>query len=85
MALVRPSFLNIGSKSVKAVRVIIFRRKIFFERKIFNSVVDGLFLFLKLPMTRRVQVRRVVGDLYNTCVGCHPGSEAGGGGFESRY
>ena len=33
--------------------------KFFFERKIFNSVVGVFFLFLKLPMKRRVQVCRV--------------------------
>ena len=31
------------------------------------------------------QVCRVVAVLYNTSVGCHRGSEAGSGGFESRY
>ena len=36
-----------------------------------------------MPMTRRVQVCRV-GVLYDTNVECHGGSEAGGGGFESR-
>ena len=65
--------------------MIIFRRKSFFESKIFKSAIGVFyFLFLKLPMTRRVQVCRV-GVLNNTCVGCHCGSEAGGGGFESGY
>ena len=43
------------------------------------------FFFLKLPKTRRVQVCRVVGVLYNTCIACHGCSESRGGGFESRY
>ena len=64
--------------------VVIFRRKNFFERKIFNSVVGVFFLSLKLPMTRKVQACRV-GVLYKTSVGCYRGSEAGGGGFKSRY
>ena len=42
---------------------IIFRRKIFCERKIFNSVVSVFFLFLK--MTRRARVCRA-GVLYKT-------------------
>ena len=36
-------------------------------------------------MTRKVQVCRVVGVPFNTSAGYHRGSEAGGGGFESRY
>ena len=48
--------------------IFIFRRKTFFERKIFNSVIGVFFLFLKLPMTLRVQVCRIVGVLYNECV-----------------
>ena len=47
-----------------------------------NSVV-GVFSF---PETaHEAQVCRAVSVLFNTCVGCHHGSEAGGGGFESRY
>ena len=42
-----------------------FPSKKFFERKIFNSLV--FFLFLKLSMTRRLRVCRVVGGLHNTC------------------
>ena len=64
--------------------IIIFRRNFYLERKIFNSVIGVFFLFLKLPMTRRVQVCRD-GVLYSTSIGCHCGSEAGGGGFESHY
>ena len=55
-----------------------------FLKKIFNSVVGVFFLFLKLPMTRRVQVCRL-GILYNTGLGCHRGSETGEGGFKFRY
>ena len=63
---------------------IIFRRKCFFERRKFNSVVGVFFLFLKLSMTRRLQVCRV-GVFCNTSVGCHRGSEVGSAGFKSRY
>ena len=63
---------------------VIFRRKNILEKKISNSVV-GVFFFLKLPMTRTVQVCWVVGVLYNTCIGCHRVSESGGGEFEFRY
>ena len=56
--------------------IVIFRRKsFFFARKIFNSVVT-VFFVLKLPWTRRVQVCRDVGVLYDKCVGCQRGSEA---------
>ena len=55
-----------------------------FERKIFDSVMGVFFLFLKLPMTRRILVCRVA-FLNNTCAGCHRGLEAGGGGFKLRY
>ena len=43
------------------------------------------FFSLKLPMTCRVKGCRIVGVLYNTCVGSHRGSKAVGGGFISRY
>ena len=55
-----------------------------FERKNLNSGVGVFFLFLKLPMTRRVEVCRF-DVLYNSKVGCHRGSEAGSGRIESRY
>ena len=45
-----------------------FPSKIFFESLVFNSVVGVFFLFLKLPMTQRLRVCRVVGDLHNTYV-----------------
>ena len=64
--------------------LVFFPWKIFFEKNLFNEVVGVFFLFLKLPTTRRFQVCRAVGVLYNTCVGCHRSSEAGGGGFASR-
>ena len=48
----------------------------FLERKKFNSMA---FIFL-CPQTahhaQSSQVCRIVGVLYNTCVGCHRGSEA---------
>ena len=50
-----------------------FPSKKIFERKIFNSGVGVFFIFLKLPMTHRVQVCRIVGVLYNICVACHRG------------
>ena len=65
-------------------KIIIFRRKSFFEKKIFNSIAVSFFFFLKLPMPRRVQIWRV-GVLYKTCVGCQRGSDAGHGVFGSRF
>ena len=55
---------------VNAFFVIIFYfpSKKFFHRKTFNSVVEVSFLFVILPMTRRLCVYRSVGALYNTYV-----------------
>ena len=61
-------------------RLVLFPRKIFFERKKFNSVVRVVLL----TMTCRVQVCRV-GVLYNTSVECYSGSEGRVGDFEARY
>ena len=73
----------LGGRCVNEITIIIFLRKNFFQRKRFNSLVDVFFLFLKLPMTRRVQVCRVR-VLYDTYVGCYSGLDAGGGGFKFR-
>ena len=64
--------------------IIIFCRKVFFPKENIQFHGRRFLLFLKLPMTRRVQVCKV-GVLYNTSVGCHRGSKAGGGRLESRY
>ena len=40
------------------------------------------FVFLEVPMARRVHLCIVVGVVSITCVRCHLGWEAGGGGFE---
>ena len=62
----------------------VFRRKSFSEGKHSIQLSAFFYLFLKLPMTRRVQVCRV-SIFYNTSIGCHRGSEFGGGECESRY
>ena len=70
-----PKFNRSQSTGYNSVLGIV-RRKFFFERIIFNSVVVvffPLFLFLNLPMTRRDKVCRVLGALYIKCVGCHRG------------
>ena len=48
-----------------------FPSKFFFRKENFRVSSRRFFLFLKLPMTRRVQVCRVVGVLYKTCDRCH--------------
>ena len=62
---------------------IIFLKKTFRKMKIqiFSWI---FFLFLKLLVTRRVQICIVVGALRITFVGCYRGWEAGGVGFRSR-
>ena len=77
-------YVSFNSSLLTLAGACCFHSKYFFERKIFNSVVGVFFLFLKLPMTRRVQVCRV-GVLYNKSVGCHRGSGDRGDGFESLY
>ena len=59
--------------------------KTFFPKENFQFSSRRFFRFLKLSMTCRVKVCRVIAVLYNTYVGCHRSSEAGGGGLESRY
>ena len=60
-----------------------FLPKIFFRKENIQFSNSRFLLFLKLPMTRKVQVCRV-GVLYDTSIACQRGSEAGGSGFESR-
>ena len=60
-----------------------FPLKTFLERKVFKSVVGAFFLFLILPLTRRI-ICRVNRVLHNTCVRCHRGWQSRSGGFESR-
>ena len=68
------------------INIIIYRRKVFFERKRFNLVVGAFFSFPETAHDAQTfRVRRVVGVLYNSNVVCHRGSQAGGSGFEFRY
>ena len=65
--------------------VLLFSIEKFSEMTIFNSVV-GVFFGPEIAHdAKSLQVCRVVGVLYNTCLGCHRGSEVGGGGFKSRF
>ena len=66
-------------------RTFYFPSKINFERKILNSVIGVLFPSPETAHDGRAQVCRVVGVLYNTCVGRHRRWEAGDGGFEYRF
>ena len=72
------------SEAASPYFLLLFSPKIFFQKENIQFSNRRFFIFLKLPMTRRVLVCRV-GVLYNTIIGCHRGSEAGDGGFESRY
>ena len=65
--------LSLSTKIIveQPIELFLFSVEKFIRNKILNSVVGVLFLFLKLPMTRKVQVCRVVGVLYKTFVGCH--------------
>ena len=59
----------------------------FFRKE--NIQFNSRSLFFLFPETahdaKAFRVCRVDGVLYNTSVGCHRGSEIGGGGIDSRY
>ena len=76
------SLAQLPVTTIDNIQLLFSVEKKIFGKKIINSVVGFFFLFRKQPMTRRVQVCRVVGALYNTCVGCPCGF--GAGGFEFR-
>ena len=50
------------------VKTVTFSQKKF-ESKIFNSVFEIFFFFLKLPMARRLRVCKIIGGLNDTYVG----------------
>ena len=56
--------------------------KVFFERKVFNSVIGVSF---RPETAHDEQSSRVADVLHNKRVGCRRSSETGGGGLESRY
>ena len=69
---------------LRAGKFYCFLSKNFFWKENFHFSSPRFFFFLKVPMTRSVQVCRV-GVFYITRVGWHRGSDARGGGFESSY
>ena len=83
-------FLQCQTKSFRELLLdthcdIIFSVEKHFPKEIIQFSSRRFFLFLQPPMTRRVQVCRVVDVLHNTCPGCQRGLEAGGGGFDTGY
>ena len=69
---------------LKMVKSLLFAGKFLWKDNNHFSSWSFLFIFLIFPMTRTIVVR-VVGVLYNTCIGCHRGWGSRGGGFESRH
>ena len=65
--------LSLSTKIIveQPIELFLFSVEKFIRNKILNSVVGVLLFFLKLPVTRKVKVCRVVGVLYKTFVGCH--------------
>ena len=80
----RPSTRNPWKRYLHLCFSLFSVKKNFRNEKIQFSSRRFFFLLVKLPMTRRVQVCKV-DVLYNTRVGCHRASEAGGDRFKSRY
>ena len=77
--------LDIGAQVIIKPGTFITSSQKNFERKIFNSIGDVFSFFWNCPYSQTFGVCRVLNVLYNTSVGCHCGSEAGDGGFESPY